>query len=166
MIRGATSDVCQLLCRAEVRIELIALGLGAVVLPVGGEFVSEGVRELLEQRLAAIEILEGGLGALVPEHAAVLLARAADASYFLHGAALLLEPVEHELERVEPHSHRRVHLALGLVGLHPLLDAILGGEIGVEVNLGFGYDGEVRFDYDGCLMRFHTCKPGARSLGV
>ena len=148
MMRGAAGDFRQLMGAAEVGVELVTLGLGAVVLPVGGELVGEGVGELFAQGAGGIEGAEGGHGAGVPEDAAVLLAGAADALDITDRAPVVPQPTQHQLERVEPHRHRGVHLALGIVGLDALLDAISGPEIGIEIDLGFRHYLEVRSDHD------------------
>lgn len=151
MVRRAPRDLGQPLLAPQRGVELVTLPLRRVVLPVGRKGVAQGAVQLLLEPLAALAAQAGQqlLGVLAPVDAAVLLARAADAAHALQRGLLGLEAREDEVDGLEPHGHGREHLALGLVDLHALGQAILGAKVGVEVDLGLGEDAEVGLDHDG-----------------
>jgi hypothetical protein len=66
---------------------------------------------------------------------------------------LVLQPLQDEVNSLEPQSNGRKHFALIRVGEDAFLDAILG-EVGVEVDFCFMNKFEVRTDDD-------SYKPGA-----
>jgi hypothetical protein len=81
----------------------------------------------------------------------VLLAGAADAPDPVQGRVLLLEPLQDQVDRLEPQGHGSKDLALIFVGQYSLLDAVLGAKVLVEVDFGVGDDLEVGLDDDGCV---------------
>ena len=146
---GCTAgNLGQLVGTAEFGVELVALGLGAMVLPVGGIRVREGTLELVGQRRIRAQPGEQVLGVAAPVYAAVLLAGAADAADAREGSALLPQAVEDEVNGLEPHGDRGEDLAFVLVYEHALFDVILFGEVIVEIYFSFGGDPKIRLDDD------------------
>lgn len=78
----------------------------------------------------------------------MLLTRAADA-LDPPERYLLLQPVENEVQRFEPHGYGRVDLTLLRHDMDALGNTIPGAEVAIEVDLGLGYHLEVR-GYDNC----------------
>ena len=150
MVGSTPRNGRQPVCRPQLGVKLVALLLRAVVLPVGGIGVREGVLQLVDQRLVRLESAEQGLSLAAPVDAAVLLARAADAPDAVQGRVLVLQALQHQVEGLEPHGHGGKDLALILVDEHALLDVVLGAEVLVEVDFGVRDDGEVGLDDDGC----------------
>lgn len=157
MMRRTPRNLSQPVLSPQHPIKLITLRLGAMILPIGPKRVAQRAVQLLLQPalalVAAVQLREQRAGPLAPEDAPVLLARAADgADAVQEGRRAGLggdEPREDQVERLEPHGHGREDLAFGWVGEHALGEPILGAEVAVEVDFGFGEDGEVGLDYDG-----------------
>jgi len=143
MVGSAPRHLGQPLSRPELGIILVALALCAVVLPVRGIGVREGICQLVDQRLVGLETTKQRLGLVAPVDAAVLLARAADAADAAQGRVGILEALQDQVEGLEPQGHGGEHLALGVVDQHALLDTVLGAKVLVKVDLGVGDDLEV-----------------------
>jgi hypothetical protein len=79
----------------------------------------------------------------------MLLAGAADAPDPVQGRVLLLEPLQDQVDGLEPQGHGSKDLTLLFIGQNTLLDAVLGAEVLVEVDFGVGDDLEVGLDDDG-----------------
>lgn len=155
MVRRTPRDIRQPRIIAQGGVELVALRLGAVVLPVGRVGVAQRAgQEVLEVRptrgAAPVHAAQEALGVVVPVDAPVLLAGAADGPDAVQGRAVLFQPAQHEVDGLEPHGHGREDLALVVVDEHALGQAILLAEVCVEVDLGLGEDVQVRLDHDGC----------------
>lgn len=153
MVRRTPRDIRQSRVIAQRSVKLVALGLRAVVLPVGRERVAQRARqELLERPVAgaAPHAAQQLLGVVVPVDAAVLLAGAADAPDAVQLGAAVSQPGEDQVDGLEPHGHGREDLALVVVYEDALVQAILLAEVCVEVDLCLGEDVQVRLDHDGC----------------
>jgi len=148
MVRSTTCDLSKPIGRPQLRIKLVALGLGAVVLPVRCIRVREGTLQLVDQRRIRTEAPEQLLAITAPVYAPVLLAGTAYTPYARDGRARLPEAVEHEVDGLEPHGHGSKDLTLLLVHLYAFLDAILAAEVFVEVDLSLGDDYKVGLDND------------------
>jgi len=142
-MRRAPRGVGKLLATTKMGIKVIAFLLCTVILPIGRELVSEHMIQLPEKWAFGIEALQRRFGLVVPIHARVLLARAADALDPVHRTALFSQAGEHQVDGLHPHGHGLVHLPLILVDAYALLDTVFRGEVGVEVDFGFGYDRQV-----------------------
>lgn len=95
MMRRTPGDIRQLRAVAQGSIELIALRLRAVVLPVRRVGVAQRAgEEVLEGAAAAAGAAQQLLGVVVPVDAPVLLAGAADALDAVQRGAVVPEPGE------------------------------------------------------------------------
>jgi len=150
MMGRAPGNLCQPLSRFQLRIELAALSLGAVVLPVWRKGVRKGADKLLNEGLVGLEATEQGVGLPAPVHAAVLLARAADAPNPLQGCVLFPKPRKYQVQCLEPHGNGSKHLVLRLVHPNSLHHSVFGPKIAIEVDFGIRHDCEIRLDHDGC----------------
>lgn len=141
MVRRTPRDLGQPHVVSQRSIKLIALPLGAVVLPVGPVGVAQRALELLLEpalgRLAR-HGAEQRLGVAAPKDAPVLLAGPAHAADAVQGRLVVVDEArEHQVKRLEPHGHGGKDLALGLVDEHALGEAILAAKVCVKVDLGF-----------------------------
>jgi len=150
MMRTTPRDLGQFLTTPHLLLKGITFQLGTMILPIRREGVRERTLQLLYQPpLPGFQPLQQLLGAFGPVHAPVLLARPADA--LDEGQIdLLLEPREDEIQSLEPHGHGRVDFALGGDDVHPVGDGVGDAEVAIKVDFGFGDDGEVGGDDDGC----------------
>lgn len=153
MMRRTPCDIRQLRVVAQGSVELVALRLCAVVLPVRGVGVAQRAgQEVLEGPAAAggAHAAKQLLGVVVPVHAPVLLAGTTNALDAVQRGAALPEPAEHQVDGLKPHGHRGKYLALVVVDEDTLGQAILLAEVCVEVDFCFGEDVQVRLDHDSC----------------
>ncbi len=148
-MRRTACDICQPVCRLELGIELIALGLRAVVLPIWRIGVGEGRRQLLDERLVRLQAAQERLGLSTPVHAPMLLARATDAPDTVQRCVVLLQAIEDQVNGLEPQGDGCKHLTLVLLHQDAFCDAIFGAEVAVEVDFCLGDDLEVGLDDDG-----------------
>lgn len=154
-MRRTPRDIRQLRIITQRSVELVALRLGAVVLPVGRERVAQRARQKLLERLvtAGTAPPHAGqqlLGVVVPVDAAVLLAGAADAPDAVQLGTAVPQPGEDQVDGLEPHGHGREDLALVVVDEDALVQAILLAKVCVEVDFCLRQDVQVRLDHDGC----------------
>lgn len=147
VVCSAPRGLRQLLRAPKLLVELLTLSPRARVLPVRRKRVRQPILELLSKVLLGAQPSQLLTGTAAPVHTPMLLARPADALDPVQ-RHLRLQPLQHEVQRLEPHRDGRVDLALGRHGMHALRDAILGPEIGVEVDLYLGDDLEVLRDGD------------------
>ena len=98
MMSSTPRHLGQPLGRPQLGVELVALLLGAVILPVGRIGVREGVGQLVDEGLVRLQAGEQGLGLAAPVDAPVLLAGAADAPDPVQGRVLVLEALQHQVE--------------------------------------------------------------------
>lgn len=153
MMRRTPRNIRQLRVVTQGSVELVALRLCAVVLPVRGVRVAQRTCQEVLKRAAAAGAAHAGqqlLGVVVPVHAPVLLAGTADALDAVQRGAAVPEPTEHQVDGLEPHGHGGEDLALVVVDEDALCQAILLAEVCVEVDFCFGEDVQVRLDHDGC----------------
>lgn len=155
MMRRTPRNLGQLLLPAQRLIKLITLRLGTMILPIGPVGMTQRAIQLRLQpalALRAVQLPQERLGLLAPEHAAVLLARAADGADAVQEGSVGFrgdEAREDQVQCLEPHGDGREYLAFRGVGEDALGEPILRPEVAVEVDFGFGVDGEVGLDYDG-----------------
>lgn len=152
MMRRTSRDIRQFRIVTQSGVELVALRLSAVVLPVGREGVAQRAgQEVLEGAAGApVHTAQQLLGVVVPVDAAMLLAGAADGPDAVQRGAVGLESAHDQVDGLEPHGHGGKDLALVVVDEDALFQAILLAEVCVEVDLCLGEDVQVRLDYDGC----------------
>lgn len=153
MMRRTPCNIRQLRVVAQGSVELVALCLCAVVLPVGRIGVAQRAGQEVLEGPAAAGAAHGAqqlLGVVVPVHAPVLLAGTADALDAVQRGSIVLEPAEHQVDGLEPHGHGGEDLALVVVDENALGQAILLAKVCVEVDFCFGEDVQVRLDHDGC----------------
>lgn len=105
------------------------------------------ILELLSKTLLGTQPSQPLPGTTAPVNTPVLLARPADALDPIQ-RHLGLQPLQHEVQRLEPHFDGRVDLALSRDGVHALGDAILCAKVGVKVDLNLRDDLEVLRDGD------------------
>lgn len=151
---AAARHLGQLLPPAEGSVKGIALGLGALILPVGGPFVRQGGGQLADEGPGGVKAGQAGLGAGVPEDAAVLLAgtpHGADAGDDVGRRRGGSQAGQDQVEGLEPHGNRGHDLARGVAHVDTLADAILAAEVVVEFDFCLGDRLEVRVDNDGCI---------------
>lgn len=138
----ATRSLREVFSPAELSVKRITLCLRALILPIGRPLIRQRVRQLLDERRLGVQGLEALLRLVVPVHAAVLLAGAADAAEARHGDPrglhLLRQAVEDEVERLHPHGDGGVDLARLVADVDALFHAVLGGKVAVKVDLGLG----------------------------
>lgn len=124
-----------------------------MVLPVRGVGVAQRAGQEVLEGAAAAGAAHGAqqlLGVVVPVHAPVLLAGAADALDAVQRGTAVPEPAEHQVDGLEPHGNGGEDLALVVVDEDALGQAILLAEVCVEIDFCFGEDVQVRLDHDGC----------------
>jgi predicted cation transporter len=80
MMRTATSGLGELLTTAKSGIKSVALGLSALVLPVGRPLVRKCLWQLNNQGQTRIEVVKNFVRIAIPVDASMLLTRAADAT--------------------------------------------------------------------------------------
>lgn len=83
----------------------------------------------------------------------MLHTRARDTLNFREIRALLLQPLQYEVDSLKKQCYRRKHFALAGVCEHTLLDAILGAKVCVKVDLCFLQKLEVGSNNDSCVPR-------------
>lgn len=140
MMSCASSHLSQLVLGPQLGIELVALSLSAVILPVWCKGVREGIGELFHQGLVGAQARKLGSGGVAPKDAAVLLAGATDTPDPVEGSLSFAQAVQHQVYRLEPHGYRGKDLALIAVDEDAFGERVLGAEVGVKVNLGLGYN--------------------------
>lgn len=145
---SASCGLSQIFWSSKLGVELVTLGLSTVVLPIGRIGVRERAIELLDKCLVRFQAAKLLLCLVAPVHTSVLLARATNAADTTEGGLLLLKPLQHKVQSLEPHGYGGENLTLGLVGLHAFLDAIFGSKVAVEIDLGVRDNGEVGLDDD------------------
>lgn len=153
MVGFTPGHFCQRLGASQCFIEEIALLLRARILPVRAMRMSKSASplpfaarlELLDQALLGVEPGKKAFGILRPEDSSVLHAGSREAPDSAEVHALLVEARQDEVHSLQPHCVGREDLALGRVGEHAFVDAILA-QVVVEVDLGLVYQFQVRAD--------------------
>ena len=79
---------------------------------------------------------------------------------------MLLQALQHEINGLEEQCHGREHLALGGVGEHTLLDAILRAKVCVEVYFCFLEELEVGADDDSWIPPRSALRSGVAIVGL
>ena len=160
----AAGDARELRRAADGRLKGVALGLCARVLPVGAVRVREcraavwPSGQLLRERSDGVEAGEQRLSLAAPEDCAVLHAGAADTGDARQVAAgFVAEARQHELKRFHPHGGRCKDLAKRRLREDALVDTVLGGEGGVEIDSGRVCKLEVGGHDDGCMWNQPVC---------
>lgn len=119
MMRRTSRDIRQLAILPERSIKLVALRLGAVILPIRRERVTERSLplgpQLLLQAFAPVQLAQQRLSLVAPIDAAMLLAGAADAADAVQRSLLVDEPRQDQVNGLEPHGDGGEDLALGVV---------------------------------------------------
>lgn len=150
MMGTAARNLSQRLPIPQLGIKSNQLITRAVILPIRRKLMRQRLIQLLNQRLLRIQPTQQLLGARTPEHAAVLLARTADALDAAHGHGHRLgQTLQHQVERLQPEGDGGKHFARLLAHVDALVDAILGAKVLVKVDFGLGDAFEVGVDDDG-----------------
>lgn len=144
-MRLTSRHFSQLLLTPQEPIKLITFLLGTRILPIGTKRMRKGIGKLLLQPALRVQSIQQLLRILTPVNTAMLLTCAADSTHKAEIKALLLQPVQHAVQCLQPERDGREHLVLGLVGQH----ALFYGEavrVGVEVEDGYIDNPEVGVD--------------------
>jgi hypothetical protein len=149
MVGLAPGDIRQAIIRAQRSVKGVTLLLRTGILPIGAERMCKSILQLADQGLFRVQAAQQLLAGGSPVNTAVLLTGTGNALDPLKRRALLCQPLEHQVDGLQPHGYRGVDLPLGLVDEDTFLDAILE-EVGVEVDFGFVHDLQAG-RYDDCF---------------